>query len=136
MKADATLPSQNPQCFLQRGRAPVLPATVKAELQHLLSSSPVLLSDFDEAFFKHFGQEFQYTQYGFSSVFEVLKSASDIIAIEQTAAGSLLTLKYHPESKTAEGDVLRGEASCGGALTSTVARHLCFRWMLLLFQLL
>ncbi|XP_064022390.1 tudor domain-containing protein 5-like isoform X2 [Pogoniulus pusillus] len=110
VKADATLPSQNPQCFPQRGRAPVLPATVKAELQHLLSSSPVLLSDFDEAFFRHFGQEFQYTQYGFSSVFEVLKSASDIIAIEQTAAGSLLTLKYHSESKMEEGEVLRAAA--------------------------
>ncbi|KFQ72286.1 Tudor domain-containing protein 5, partial [Phaethon lepturus] len=37
VKADAAAPSKNPQSFPGRGRAPILPATVKAELQDLLS---------------------------------------------------------------------------------------------------
>ncbi|KAM9283159.1 tudor domain-containing protein 5 [Morus bassanus] len=98
-KADAASPSKNPQSFPWRGRAPVLPATVKAELQDLLSSSPLLLLDFDKAFFRRFGRAFQYTQYGFFSMFEVLRSVSDIIAVEQTKAGSLLTLKKYLASE-------------------------------------
>ncbi|NXF50837.1 TDRD5 protein, partial [Oceanites oceanicus] len=98
-KAGAASPSKNPQSFPRRGRAPVLPATVKAELQDLLSSSPLLLLDFDKAFFRRFGRAFQYTQYGFFSMFEVLRSMSDIIAVEQTRAGSLLTLKKYLASE-------------------------------------
>ncbi|NXN13478.1 TDRD5 protein, partial [Indicator maculatus] len=118
-KADAASCSRNPQRFPQKGRAPVLPAAVKAELQHLLSSSPVLLPDFDKAFFKHFGQEFQYTQYGFSSLFEVLSSVSDIIAIEQTGAGSLLTLKNQLEKE----EVLRAPVAEKPPLESSHERQ-------------
>ncbi|XP_074952998.1 tudor domain-containing protein 5 isoform X2 [Phalacrocorax aristotelis] len=109
VKADAASPSKNPQCFPQRGRAPVLPATVKDELQDLLSSSPLLLLDFDKAFFRRFGRAFQYTQYGFFSMFEVLRSVSDIIAVEQTKAGSLLTLKKYLASEIEKEEVPRGE---------------------------
>ncbi|KFO30683.1 Tudor domain-containing protein 5 [Fukomys damarensis] len=77
-----------------RGRvSPILPAVVKSELKDLLALSPVLLSDFEKAFAKRFGRSFQYMQYGFISIFEVLNAASDIISIEQTRAGSLLMLK-------------------------------------------
>ncbi|XP_069890458.1 tudor domain-containing protein 5 isoform X3 [Dipodomys merriami] len=77
-----------------RGRVPpILPAVVKSELKDLLALSPVLLSDFEKAFVKRFGRSFQYVQYGFLSMFEVLNAASDIIAVEQTRAGSLLMLK-------------------------------------------
>ncbi|NXP08384.1 TDRD5 protein, partial [Thinocorus orbignyianus] len=93
--ADTASPSKNPKSFPWRGRAPVLPAKVKAELQDLLSSSPLLLLDFDKAFSRRFGRAFQYTQYGFFSMFEVLRSVSDIIVVEQTRAGSLLTLKKY-----------------------------------------
>ncbi|NWW44983.1 TDRD5 protein, partial [Pedionomus torquatus] len=93
--ADAASSSKNPKNFPWRGRAPVLPAKVKAELQDLLSSSPLLLLDFEKAFSKRFGRAFQYTQYGFFSIFEVLKSVSDIIVVEQTRAGSLLSLKKY-----------------------------------------
>nr|XP_044992913.1 tudor domain-containing protein 5 isoform X2 [Jaculus jaculus] len=72
---------------------PILPAVVKSELKDLLALSPVLLSDFEKAFAKRFGRSFQYMQYGFLSMFEVLNAASDIISVEQTRAGSLLTLK-------------------------------------------
>ncbi|NXU30402.1 TDRD5 protein, partial [Thalassarche chlororhynchos] len=98
-KADAASSSKNPPSFPRRSRAPVLPATVKAELQDLLSSSPLLLLDFDKAFFRRFGRAFQYTRYGFFSMFEVLRSVSDIIAVEQTRAGSLLTLKKYLASE-------------------------------------
>ena len=110
MKANAASPSKNPQSFPQRGRAPVLPETVKAELQVLLSSSPLLLLDFDKAFFRRFGRAFQYTQYGFCSLFEVLRSVSDIIAIERTRAGSLLTLKKYLASEIEKEEVPQGEA--------------------------
>lgn len=72
---------------------PVLPAVVKSELKDLLALSPVLLSDFEKAFAKRFGRTFQYMQYGFFSLFEVLNAASDVISVEQTRAGSLLMLK-------------------------------------------
>ncbi|XP_075364054.1 tudor domain-containing protein 5 isoform X1 [Mycteria americana] len=109
-KADAPSPSKNPQSFPRRRRAPVLPATVKAELQDLLSSSPLLLLDFDKAFFRRFGRAFQYKQYGFFSMFEVLRSVSDIIAVEQTRAGSLLTLKKYLASEIEKEEMPQGEA--------------------------
>ncbi|XP_032860352.1 tudor domain-containing protein 5 isoform X1 [Tyto alba] len=111
-KAGAASPSKNPQGF-RRSRAPVLPATVKAELQDLLSSSPLLLLDFDKAFFRRFGRAFQYTQYGFFSMFEVLRSVSDIITVEQTRAGSLLTLKKYMASEIEKEEVPQGEAQEG-----------------------
>ncbi|NXR01918.1 TDRD5 protein, partial [Sagittarius serpentarius] len=109
-KAGAASPSKNPPSFPQRGRAPVLPATVKAELQDLLSSSPLLLLDFDKAFSRRFGRTFQYTQYGFFSMFEVLRSVSDIIVVEQTRAGSLLTLKKYLASEVEREEVPQAPA--------------------------
>lgn len=54
-------------------------------------------------------------------MFEVLRSVSDIIAVEQTRAGSLLTLKKYlaseiekeemPQSEVQE-EMLQGEAVC------------------------
>uniref|UniRef100_G1M861 Tudor domain-containing protein 5 n=1 Tax=Ailuropoda melanoleuca TaxID=9646 RepID=G1M861_AILME len=77
-----------------RGRLPpILPAVVKSELKDLLALSPILLSDFEKAFVRRFGRSFQYVQYGFFSMFEVLNAASDVISVEQTRAGSLLMLK-------------------------------------------
>lgn len=77
-----------------RGRVPpILPAVVKSELKDLLALSPVLLSDFEKAFARRFGRSFQYVQYGFFSLFEVLNAASDVVSVEQTRAGSLLTLR-------------------------------------------
>lgn len=120
-KAGAASSSKNPQSSPRRGRAPILPATVKAELQDLLSSSPLLLLDFDKAFFRRFGRAFQYTQYGFFSIFEVLRSVSDIIAVEQTRAGSLLTLKKHLASEIEREEMPPGEAMC--YLTENTSSH-------------
>uniref|UniRef100_A0A674JTG9 Tudor domain-containing protein 5 n=1 Tax=Terrapene triunguis TaxID=2587831 RepID=A0A674JTG9_9SAUR len=95
----------------RRGRTPpILPAMVKSELKDLLSLSPVLLSDFDKAFARRFGRTFQYMRYGFFSMIEVLSAASDIIAIEQTRAGSLLTLKESPSVKQQQEKLSQGES--------------------------
>ncbi|XP_039586272.1 tudor domain-containing protein 5 isoform X3 [Passer montanus] len=113
-KANATFftkNSKNPQSFqaLSAG-TPVLPAGVKAELQDLLSSSPLLLADLDKAFLRRFGRAFQYRQYGFLSMFEVLRSMSDSIVVEQTKAGSLLVLRKYLASKIEQQEVPQGEA--------------------------
>ncbi|NXY17661.1 TDRD5 protein, partial [Atrichornis clamosus] len=97
-KANAASPTKNsktPQSFPLSARTPVLPATVKADLQDLLSSSPLLLVDLDKAFLRRFGRAFQYRQYGFLSVSEALRSVSDFIVVEQTKAGSLLVLRKY-----------------------------------------
>ncbi|XP_036890880.1 tudor domain-containing protein 5 [Sturnira hondurensis] len=94
-----------------RGRVPpILPAVVKSELKDLLALSPVLLSDFEKAFAKRFGRSFQYTQYGFRSMFEVLNAASDVISVEQTRAGSLLTLKKSTSEEKQRGWPAEGKS--------------------------
>lgn len=113
-KVNATFPtknSKNPQSFqtLSAG-TPILPAAVKAELQDLLSYSPLLLVDLDKAFLRRFGRVFQYQQYGFLSMNDVLRSVSDSIAVEQTKAGSLLVLRKYLASKIEQEEVPQSEA--------------------------
>ncbi|NXM84540.1 TDRD5 protein, partial [Oenanthe oenanthe] len=114
MKANATFPtknSKNPQSFQTlSARTPILPAAVKAELQDLLSSSPLLLTDLDKAFLSRFGRALQYRQYGFFSMFEVLRSMSDSIVIEQTKAGSLVVLRKYLASQIEQEEVYQDEA--------------------------
>ncbi|XP_027550360.1 tudor domain-containing protein 5 isoform X2 [Neopelma chrysocephalum] len=109
LKANAASPSKKPQRSPLRARTPILPATVKAELQDLLSSSPVLLQDLDKAFLKCFGQAFPYRQYGFSSVLEALRSVSDSIVVEQTEAGSLLVLRQYLANEAEQKEVPQDE---------------------------
>ncbi|KAJ7398914.1 tudor domain containing 5 [Pitangus sulphuratus] len=112
-KANAASPfksSKNAQHSPLRARTPVLPATVKAELQDLLSSSPLLLQDLDKAFLSCFGRAFPYRQCGFSSALEALRSVSDFIAVEQTKAGSLLVLRQHVAKEAEQEEVPQGEA--------------------------
>lgn len=114
MKANATFPTKNaknPKSFQTlSARTPVLPAAVKAELQDLLSSSPLLLADLDKAFLRRFGRAFQYRQYGFLSMFEVLKSMSDSVVIEQTKAGSLVVLRKYLTSQVEQEEMSQDEA--------------------------
>ncbi|NXG08684.1 TDRD5 protein, partial [Sakesphorus luctuosus] len=113
-KANAASSSKsikNPQHSCWSARTPVLPVTVKAELQDLLSSSPILLKDLEKAFLRHFGQAFPYRQYGFSSVHEALRSVSDSIAVvEQAKTGSLLVLRKYLASEVGGKEVPQGEA--------------------------
>ncbi|NXA07192.1 TDRD5 protein, partial [Sapayoa aenigma] len=118
-KANAASPftnSKNPQRFPLNAGTPVLPATLKAKLQDLLSSSPLLLKDFDQAFLRHFGWTFQYRQYGFSSMLEALRSVSDIIAVEQTKAGSLLVLRKYLANEIEQEEMLKASAAEMSAL--------------------
>ncbi|NXF77317.1 TDRD5 protein, partial [Sclerurus mexicanus] len=114
LKANAASPSKNskhPQHSPWSARTPALPVTVKAELQDLLSSSPLLLKDLDKAFLRRFGRAFPYRQYGFSSVLEALRSVSDSIAVvEQAEAGSLLVLRKYLANVVEQEEVLQ-EAS-------------------------
>ncbi|NXD23201.1 TDRD5 protein, partial [Spelaeornis formosus] len=114
-KADATFltkNSKNPRSFQTlSARTPILPAAVKAELQKLLSSSPLLLADLDKTFLRRFGRAFQYRQYGFVSLLEVFRSMSDSIVIEQTKAGSLLVLRKHLASQIEQEEVPEASAA-------------------------
>ncbi|XP_007109100.1 tudor domain-containing protein 5 isoform X3 [Physeter macrocephalus] len=106
-----------------RGRVPpILPAVVKSELKDLLSLSPVLLSDFENAFAKRFGRSFQYVQYGFFSMFEVLNAAADVISVEQTRAGSLLMLKKSLSEKKQRGWPAGKHISTGKIFTQPFRR--------------
>ncbi|NWS12149.1 TDRD5 protein, partial [Pachyramphus minor] len=107
--ASASKNSKNPQRSPVKARTPVLPATVKAELQDLLSSSPLLLQDLDKAFLRCFGRAFPYRQYGFSSELEALRSVSDSIVVEQTKAGSLLVLRQYLANKAEQEEVPQAE---------------------------
>ncbi|XP_021260322.1 tudor domain-containing protein 5 isoform X2 [Numida meleagris] len=99
--------SQNQQGLPPKGKTPVLPAAVKRELQDLLSSSPLLLLDFNNAYYKRFKRTFQYTQYGFFSISEVFESVSDIITVKQTRGGSLITLKKNSSSEIEQEKMLQ-----------------------------
>uniref|UniRef100_A0A8C2UH77 Tudor domain-containing protein 5 n=1 Tax=Coturnix japonica TaxID=93934 RepID=A0A8C2UH77_COTJA len=92
-KQRAAYLSQNQRGLPPKGKSRVLPAAVKRELQDLLSSSPILLLDFNDAYYTRFKRTFQYKQYGFLSIFEVFESMSDIITVKETRRGSLITLK-------------------------------------------
>ncbi|XP_045694775.1 tudor domain-containing protein 5 isoform X3 [Phyllostomus hastatus] len=62
-----------------------------------------------KAFAKRFGRSFQYMQYGFLSMFEVLNAASDVISVEQTRAGSLLMLKKSTSEEKPRGWPVEGK---------------------------
>lgn len=87
--------------------APILPAIVKSELKDLLSFSPVLLSKFEQAYHQRFGRDFEYLCYGFYSMIEVLRAASDIVSVQQTRAGSLLVLKNNPIVMENSGKIMK-----------------------------
>ncbi|XP_031451456.1 tudor domain-containing protein 5 isoform X2 [Phasianus colchicus] len=98
-KGRAAFPSQNQRGLPPKVKTRVLPAAVKRELQDLLSSSPLLLLDFNNAYYTRFKRTFQYRQYGFFSIFEVFESLSDIIMVKETRGGSLITLKKSSSSE-------------------------------------
>ncbi|NWT22643.1 TDRD5 protein, partial [Cardinalis cardinalis] len=130
-KANSAFPTKNskyPQSFQAlRAGTPVLPAMVKAELQDLLSSSPLLLADLDKAFLRRFGRAFQYRQYGFLSMFEVLRSMSDSIAVEQTKAGCLLVLRKYLASQIERQEVPQTSAAEMPSLEPTCETKSCYQ---------
>ncbi|XP_066548186.1 tudor domain-containing protein 5 [Amia ocellicauda] len=83
-----------PLLLPRRGQPPPsLPAALRSELRQLLASGPLLVSELESRFAKRFGRPLQVTHYGFNSIAEMLRASADIVAVEQSRAGSLLTLK-------------------------------------------